>query len=75
MELRIGVVHTSKELTVEVEGVADEMQATIDAALRDGAPVVWITDSKGRRVGVAASKIAYLEIDDSGGKKQVGFGR
>jgi hypothetical protein len=75
MELRIGVVHTAKELSVDIDGSVDDLVAEIDAALGGGKPVVWLTDTKGRRVGVATDKLAYLEIDDSGNARHVGFGR
>jgi DNA-binding MurR/RpiR family transcriptional regulator len=75
MELRIGVVHTPKELSVELDGTADEIVATIDDAVKGGAAIVWITDSKGRRLGIPADKIAYVEVDEDGANKRVGFGR
>ena len=75
MELRIGVVHTAKELTAELDGRADDVIAQIDAALAGGAAVVWITDAKGRRIGAPADKIAYVEIDEDSNSKRVGFGR
>jgi hypothetical protein len=75
MEIRIGVVQTAKELSVEVEGTADEVIAKIDASLAGGSPMVWVTDVKGRRIGAAAAKIAYIEIDEDGSSKRVGFGR
>ena len=64
MELRIGVVHTAKELNLELDGSAEEIVGTIDKAMADGAPMIWLTDTKGRRVGVPVDKIAYVEIDD-----------
>ncbi len=75
MELRIGVVHTPKELSVEFDGTADEIVATIDDAVKGGAAIVWITDTKGRRLGILVDKIAYVEIDEDGANKRVGFGR
>ena len=75
MELRIGVVHTPKELNLELDGTADEVVGTIDKALADGAPVVWFTDTKGRRVGVPAGRIGYIEVVEDGGQHRVGFGR
>jgi hypothetical protein len=75
MELRIGVVHTAKELNLELDGTADEVVGTIDKALADGTPVVWLTDSKGRRVGIPAERIAYIEIVEDGAQQRVGFGR
>jgi hypothetical protein len=75
MELRIGVVHTPKELNLELDGSADEVVGTIDKALADGKPVIWLTDTKGRRVGIPAERIAYIEVDEDGSNKRVGFGR
>jgi hypothetical protein len=75
MELRIGVVHTPKELSLELDGTADDVVGTIDEALAGGTPVVWLTDTKGRRVGIPAERIAYVEIDEDGGSRRVGFGK
>lgn len=75
MELRIGVVHTPKELNLELDGTADELVGTIDKAMADGTPIVWVTDSKGRRVGIPTGRIAYVEVDEDGANKRVGFGR
>jgi hypothetical protein len=75
MELRIGVVHTPKELTLEVDGSADDIVGTIDKAVAGGNAIVWLTDTKGRRVGVPAERIAYIEVDEDGGNRHVGFGR
>ena len=75
MELRIGVVHTPKELRLEIDGSAEDVVKPIETALKDGEPVVWLTDAKGRRVGAPADRIAYVEIDEDGASKRVGFGR
>ena len=75
MELRIGVVHTPKELSIELDGTADDVVGTIDKAMADRKSVVWLTDTKGRRVGIPAERIAYIEVDEDGGNKRVGFGR
>lgn len=75
MEVKIGVVYTPRELAVEVDGSADDVGATVEAALRGGEPVLWLTDTKGRRVGVPTDKIAYVEIGSDDALRQVGFGR
>jgi Protein of unknown function (DUF3107) len=75
MDLHIGVTHTPKELDLEVDGTADEVVAAVDTALRDGSPMVWFTDVKGRRVGIPATKIAYVDLSEDGASKRVGFGR
>jgi hypothetical protein len=36
--------------------------------------MVWLVDTKGRRVGVALDKLAYIEVDSEEGSKRVGFG-
>lgn len=75
MEVKIGVVYTSKELLVELAGDAEEIAAMFDAALKAGDPVVWLTDNKGRKVGVPADKVAYVEISRDDETKRVGFSR
>jgi hypothetical protein len=75
MDVSIGVVHTPKELSLEMDGAPDDVVKQVDAALGGGASVLWLTDNKGRRVGVAVEKIAYVEIAADDGHKRVGFGR
>jgi hypothetical protein len=75
MEVRIGVVHTVKELIVDLDESADDVVTAIEAGLADGKPLVWLTDDKGRRIGVPADKLAYVEISDEDGHQRVGFGR
>jgi DNA-binding MurR/RpiR family transcriptional regulator len=74
MDVRIGVVYTPKELSLELEGNVDEMVATVEDALKGGAPVIWLTDKKGRRVGIPSDKIAYIEVAEEDQAKRVGFG-
>jgi Protein of unknown function (DUF3107) len=75
MDVKIGVVYTPKELLVELDGGADDVRKHIDAALADKAPLVWLTDSKGRRVGIPTDKIAYVEIGSDDAAPRIGFGR
>ena len=75
MDVKIGVVYTPKELVLELSGGADDVRATIDAALTSKQPLVWLTDAKGRRVGVPTDKIAYVEIGSDDSAPKIGFGR
>jgi len=52
-----------KELEVELPEDAnrDKIMKEIEAAL-SGEKVLWLTDRKGRRVGVPAQRIAYVEF-------------
>jgi hypothetical protein len=74
MDVRIGVVYSPKELSVEIDGKVDEVVGTIEDAMKGGAPVVWLTDRKGRRVGIPSDKIAYIEVAEEDTAKRVGFG-
>ena len=75
MEIRIGVVHTPKEITLETSAEADAVVKTIEAAVSAGSSFVWLEDGKGRKVGVPADKIAYVGFKSEGASHQVGLGR
>ena len=75
MEVRIGVLHTPKEIELELEGDSgDEIVKSFEESLKQDSGVLWLTDTKGRRVGVPAERVAYVEIETSSGAKRVGFG-
>ncbi|HRE01360.1 MAG TPA: DUF3107 family protein [Ilumatobacteraceae bacterium] len=35
---------------------------------------MWVTDKKGREIGVSAAKIAYVDIGSADHVRRVGFG-
>ncbi len=76
MDVRIGIIHTAKELDVELgaDVERDELVATIEGALASGDGVLWLTDKKGRRVGVPAARVAYIEVGAHTDDRRVGFG-
>ena len=74
MDVRIGVVYTARELTVETDDSVDSVTATIEEAMSKGDALLWLTDKKGRRIGVPVDKIAYIEIVTDAGSRKVGFG-
>ncbi len=74
MEVRIGVVYTTRELTVETDDSVDAVTQTIERALGNGSGMLWLTDNKGRRVGIPTDKIAYVEVAADAGGRKVGFG-
>ena len=75
MDVRIGVTYTPKEIEVELSDDTDRDQliATIEDAVSAEAKVLWLTDRRGRRVGVPSSKVAYVEIGAVSGDRRVGF--
>jgi hypothetical protein len=74
MEVRIGVVYTPREIVLEMPDDAD-VAKTIETGLREENALMWLTDSKGRRVGIPTDKLAYVEIAGADADRKVGFGR
>ncbi len=76
MDVRIGITQTPKELEVEMPDDADgdKVVAEIEKLLKSGDGVLWLTDRKGRRVGVPVVKVAYVEVGEPSSDRRVGFG-
>ncbi len=76
MDVRIGIMQTAKELDVELgsDVEREELIATIESALASGDGVLWLTDKRGRRVGVPAARVAYVEVGALSDDRRVGFG-
>lgn len=74
MDVRIGVTYTAKELEVELPDGADaaQVKADVEAAVSSGG-VLWLTDKKGRQVGVPAEKVAYVDIGSAADARRIGF--
>jgi len=76
VDVRIGVTYTGKEIELEMgeEADRDEVRAQVEQAVGNGGSVLWLTDKRGRSVGVPSDKVAYVEIGASGDDRRVGFG-
>lgn len=72
MEVKIGVQHAPRELSVSTEDSPQDVLAALDAALKSDA-VFTLSDDKGRTVAVPAAKVAYVDFVADIGRK-VGFG-
>ena len=75
MEVRIGVVYSARELVLEMEDDSKTVSAAVEAAVRENNPLLWLTDSKGRKVGIPTDKLAYVEVAGDSADRKVGFGR
>ena len=77
MDLRIGVTNAPKEITVELadDTDGDALRADVDRVVggEEGA-MLWLTDVRGRQVGVPADRIAYVDVGAAGSDNPVGFG-
>jgi hypothetical protein len=76
VDVRIGVVQSPKEIEVEMpEGTdADKITAQVEAAIGSESGILWLTDRRGRRVGIPSARIAYVELNASSDERRVGFG-
>jgi hypothetical protein len=76
VDVRIGIVQSMKELDIELSDDADrdKVLADIEAAMGEEGKILWLTDRKGRQVGVPVGKVAYIELDPPASDRRVGFG-
>ena len=74
MEVRIGVVYTPREIVLDMSDDADTVAKAIETGLREENTLLWLTDSKGRRLGIPTDKLAYVEIAGADADRKVGFG-
>lgn len=75
MDVRIGVTYTPKEIDVELAEGSDpaKVRADVESAMGGKATMLWMTDRKGRQVGVPVDKLAYVEIGTPADDRRIGF--
>ncbi len=71
MEVKIGILHISRELVIETAENLESIEKKVADAV-NAPDVLTLTDTKGRRVVVPGERIAYVEIG-GGVSGQVGF--
>lgn len=72
MEVRIGVQHAPRELTVETFLTPDEVHEALAKALGTSDGLFTLKSERGQRVVVPVEKLAYIEIGESE-PRRVGF--
>ncbi len=72
MEVKIGVQFGTRELTIDVDGDSESVRKAVADALSDEQGLLSLEDTKGRRLMVPTSKLAYVELG-SPTTGQVGF--
>jgi hypothetical protein len=75
VEIRIGITQSPKEIEIDLgdETEGDELIAQITASVGTEGSMLWLTDRKGRRVGIPTHKLAYVEIGAPRSGRSVGF--
>lgn len=75
MNIRIGMIYTPKELEIELadETGSDVIDQLNEALGKEDGAIFWLTDRKGRRLGVVTSKLAWIEVGPESEGRRVGF--
>ncbi|GAB2471436.1 DUF3107 domain-containing protein [Streptosporangium sandarakinum] len=73
MEIKIGVRSVHRELIVETDLTAEQIEEELHRALAPERGVFGITDTGGRKVLVPISSLGFIEIGEEE-SRPVGFG-
>jgi hypothetical protein len=73
VEVKIGVLHTPREIVLETGQSAEEVEQAVAEALTGKSPLLSLVDEHGRKVLVPADRLAYVELGEAAPRK-VGFG-
>jgi Protein of unknown function (DUF3107) len=74
VEVKIGIQSIPRELVVETDTPADEIERALADALKTDGALFTLVAEKGGKILVPASKIAYIEFSGPQ-QRRVGFGQ
>lgn len=72
MDVKIGVLHTPRELVIDSSESQADIEKNVSAALDGDSTVLSLVDRRGKKVLIPVASIAYIEIDESDNRR-VGF--
>jgi hypothetical protein len=72
VEVKIGVLHTPREITLESAQTPDEVSKAVAEALKSVDGQLTLTDERGRKIIVPANLVAYVEIAQADARR-IGF--
>jgi hypothetical protein len=72
VEVKIGVLHTAREIVLDSPQTPEEVEQLVAAALKSVDGQLTLTDDRGRKVIVPANLVAYVDIDQADARR-VGF--
>ncbi len=75
MDMRIGVTYSPREIEIQLGDDVDraELKSRVEGVLGVDGTVLWVTDRKGREVGVPSDKITYVELGSAADSRPMGF--
>jgi hypothetical protein len=75
VDVRIGVTYSPREIDLQLPDDTDrkKLQNEITKTLEGDGGVLWLTDKRGRVVGVPSSKVAYIELGSDSDSRSIGF--
>lgn len=72
MEVKIGVLHTPREITLESAQTPEEVTEIVAEALKSVDGQLVLADERGRKIIVPANLVAYVEIAQADARR-IGF--
>ena len=72
MEIKIGIRHISREISIDTNETAEKVRSKVTDAIHNGT-TLEITDEKGTTTFVPGAQISYVELGTEE-KRHIGFG-
>jgi hypothetical protein len=72
VDIRIGIINTSREINFESSQTGNDVEKTVQDALESGAKFMKLVDNKGRIFIVPMATFAYIEVG-SEESRRIGF--
>jgi hypothetical protein len=73
VEVKVGVQHVTRELIVETNMSAADVEKAFRSAFSVDPGIFSLTDERGRKILVPADRLAYVDIGEEVARR-VGFG-
>jgi len=76
MDVRIGIAQTGQVIELELADETDRaaLRKQVDQTLADEGSVLWLTDRKGKEIGIPAGRISFFELGTADTERRIGFG-
>jgi hypothetical protein len=72
MKVKIGIAESTRVVEMEVDDV-EAFEKMLEKEFTTGSGLIWVEDTKERRVGIPSQRISFVEIDTER-ERPVGFG-